>query len=212
MYQSNATVYVAGRSPEKAEKAISKIKDAHPSSKGRVEFLKLDLADLTTIKASAEDFLRRESSLHVLTNNAGVMIPPEGSKTAQGFELQMGTNCLGPFLFTQLLLPILRDTAAKSPPGTVRVTWAASFAVELTPTPEGIKMADDGTPDVGKDKNMDYPMSKAGNVFYSKEFAKRHGKDGIVSVAWNPGNLSTELQRHTNPIVAAILVSLTTPS
>jgi retinol dehydrogenase 12 len=207
LYKLNATVYVAGRSQEKADKAISNLKSEVTSSKGRLEFLKVDLADLASIKASAEDFMKREKRLDVLTNNAGVMVPPLGSKTAQGFELQMGTNCLGPFLFTQLLLPVLRETAASSPPGAVRVTWAASAAADLAPKPDGIIMEDDGTPMVGKDIQADYAMSKAGNVFYAKEFARRYGKDGIVSCAWNPGNLTSELQRHLSSIQAFFVVS-----
>ena len=126
LYGKNGTVYVAGRSKEKADAAIEEINKAHPSSDGKLEFLKVDLADLASVKASADDFLNREQRLDVLTNNAGVMIPPVGSKAAQGHELQMGTNVLGPFLFTQLLTPLLQKTAASSPPGSVRVTWAAS--------------------------------------------------------------------------------------
>ena len=80
LYQCNGTVYVAGRSQDKAVKAMDEIKAAVTESKGKLEFLKLDLADLPSIKQSAEDFLSRENSLHVLTNNAGVMIPPVGSK------------------------------------------------------------------------------------------------------------------------------------
>lgn len=80
LYGKNATVYIAGRSEEKGKNAIEEIKKAHPSSDGRLEFLKVDLSDLTTIKASAEDFTRREQRLDVLTNNAGVMNPPVGSK------------------------------------------------------------------------------------------------------------------------------------
>ena len=56
------------------------------------------------------------------------MNPPQGSQTAQGYELQMGTNCLGPWLFTELLTPLLDRAAANSPRGSVRVTWAASLA------------------------------------------------------------------------------------
>jgi retinol dehydrogenase-12 len=76
-------------------------------------FLRLDLADLTTIKASAEEFLSKETKLHVLFNNAGVMCPPQGSKTPQGYELQLGTNNIGTFMFTKLLTPILNATARK---------------------------------------------------------------------------------------------------
>lgn len=72
LYSKNGTVYIAGRSKEKADAAMSEIKNVHPSSDGRIEFLHLDLADLTTIKASTDTFLSREQRLDVLTNNAGI--------------------------------------------------------------------------------------------------------------------------------------------
>jgi retinol dehydrogenase-12 len=95
LYSKNATVYVAGRSLDKANISISATKFLFPSSKSRIEFLKLDLADLSTINKSAEEFMAKESRLDVLVNNAGVMFPPAGEKDEQGHELQMGTNVLG---------------------------------------------------------------------------------------------------------------------
>lgn len=81
----------------------------------------MDLADLSTIKGSVQKFLEQEDKLHVLFNNAGVMNPAPGSKTAQGYELQLGTNNIGTFLFTKLLTPTLAATAKAETPGTVRV-------------------------------------------------------------------------------------------
>lgn len=95
--------------------------------------------------------------------------------------MQLGTNCLGPFLFTKCLLPILRTTAKSSPAGAVRVLWTSSVAVELGPV-EGITVDADGTPQFGTDKAMNYNMSKAGNLFYGVEFAKRYREDGILSI------------------------------
>lgn len=69
LYQHNGTVYLAGRSQSKADSAIEEIKQAHPSSDGRLEFLHVDLADLPTIKKSVEDFMNREQRLDVLTNS-----------------------------------------------------------------------------------------------------------------------------------------------
>jgi retinol dehydrogenase 12 len=83
LYQHNGTVYVAGRSPEKGNRAVEALKKEFPDSQGKAEFLKLDLADLSTIKASVEAFTSKENRLDVLTNNAGVMFPPSGSKTEQ---------------------------------------------------------------------------------------------------------------------------------
>lgn len=126
LYQRNATVYVAGRSKEKGDQALSALKEQYPDSKGKLAFLQLDLADQSTIKKSAEEFMSKESRLDVLTQNAGVMVPPSGSKDAQGHDLQIGTNCVGPWLFAQSLLPILKKTAASSAPNSVRVTWYVS--------------------------------------------------------------------------------------
>ncbi|KAI0166152.1 short-chain dehydrogenase [Xylariaceae sp. FL1272] len=96
LYSKNATVWLAVRNDEKGDNAIASISQEHPEFKGALKFLHLDLGDLSTIKAAADELLANEKRLHVLYNNAGVMFPPPGSKTAQGHELQLGTNCLGP--------------------------------------------------------------------------------------------------------------------
>lgn len=68
LYGRNGTIFIAGRSKDKAEAAISRIQNAHPSSKGNLEFLKLDLGDLTTIKPAVENFLASQSRLDVLVS------------------------------------------------------------------------------------------------------------------------------------------------
>jgi NAD(P)-dependent dehydrogenase (short-subunit alcohol dehydrogenase family) len=182
LYGRNAKVYIAARSGEKSTEAIKSIKRAHPGSRGELVYLHLDLADLTTIKASADKFLRNEKKLDVLWNNAGVMIPPQGSVTKQGYELQLGVNNLGPFLFTKLLTPILAKTALTASPGSVRVVWVSSSAARRgSPTTGGVDMSNlDYKIDQGH--WYKYSTSKAGNILHSWEYANRHGKDGIVSV------------------------------
>lgn len=181
LYQKNSKIYVAGRSAQKGSQAIQNVKAAFPKSSGHLEFLLLDLADLTTIKRSVEDFLAKETRLDILWNNAGVMTPPKGSKSAQGYELQLGTNCLGPFLFTQLLLPVLRQTAASSPPNSVRVLFTASLMAELS-TPKGGINFDDINHERSGNQNVAYGQSKVGNIFLGNEFARRNEKagDGIL--------------------------------
>lgn len=199
LYAHNGTIYVAGRSAEKGSSAISKIKAAHPSSKGRLEFLSVDLQDLTTIKPAAEAFLAKESRLDVLTNNAGVMTPPKGSKAAQGYELQLATNVLGPFLFTELLTPILRKTAESASNGSVRVTWAGSLAVELfSPSSGGVAFDEESNLKWHGDQRANYGQTKAANLLLGAEFARRYpvAESGVVSNSWNPGNLNSELYRH----------------
>jgi retinol dehydrogenase 12 len=125
LYSKNAKVYIAARSKDNSLKAIETIKGREPKSKGMLEFLSLDLANLTTIKASAGEFLAKEKRLDVLVNNAGVLLSrtAEISRTPQGYEIHLGTNNVGPFLFTKLLTPILVATAKKETPGAVRVVW-----------------------------------------------------------------------------------------
>jgi NAD(P)-dependent dehydrogenase (short-subunit alcohol dehydrogenase family) len=95
LYSRDAAVYIAAPFEEKAKRAIeSSIHEAYPLSQGRLIFLRLDLGDLTTIKASANESRSKETKLHVLFNNAVVMIPLQGPKTAQNYELQLGTNKL----------------------------------------------------------------------------------------------------------------------
>lgn len=121
LYSHNAKIYVAARSEGKYLTARDEIKQNHSTSTGELHFLHLDLSDLKSVKAAAVEFLSREWARHVLWNNAGVMIPPQSSLTAQNYELQLGTNNDAPFLFTKLLTPLLLETAKSTPVGDVRV-------------------------------------------------------------------------------------------
>ncbi|KAK3319728.1 hypothetical protein B0T19DRAFT_432935 [Cercophora scortea] len=196
LYAHNATVWIAGRSAAKAEKAIASIKASATPAGGRIDFLQLDLADLSTIKPAIESFTAKETRLDVLVNNAGVMYPPKGTLDAQGNDIQFGTNLLGPYLVYRLLRPLLQQTAANSPTGTVRVAWAGSVAVHVrAPRPGGMVVDADGRPtDQGVMSN--YGQTKVGNAFFARHFAKTTAENGVVHVAFNPGNLRTELQRH----------------
>ena len=112
--------------------------------------------------------------------NAGVMVPPQGSKTAQGYELQLGTNCIGHFMFSNLLRPILAKTAASSAPNSVRVVWVSSSAISYTPK----TAIDFSNMDYKKDEMAwtKYGRSKAGNVVHGAEFARRAKDEGIISM------------------------------
>lgn len=190
-------MYIAARSAEKANAAIEEINKSIPNSSGQLIFLHLDLNDLGTIKTSVEAFLSKETKLHILFNNAGVMSPPQGSKTAQGHELQLGVNTIAPFLFTKLLTPILISTAAIEQPNTIRVIWVSSSAAELlSPKPSGVDL---NNLDYHTDKStqVKYGVSKAGTYLHAVEFARRHRDSGIISLALNPGNLKSDLARHS---------------
>ncbi|KAF8998888.1 NAD(P)-binding protein [Hymenopellis radicata] len=191
----NAKVYIATRN-EQNSKAV--IEDLSAKTGKEAFFLKLDLSDLNSVKASAEEFMKRETQLHVLFNNAGVMGVPVEQLTPQGYDLHFGTNVLGHFYFTKLLLPILKSTAQTTIDKKVRVINIASIthlycpALNydlLTDTPARRKYSPDSL----------YGHSKYAMVVYATELARRYGDDGIVSIGINPGNIKTELQRHMGP-------------
>lgn len=195
LYQRNAKVYLAARNANKTESVMTEIRAAHPASTGALIFLRLQLDDLTTIKASAATFLAQESRLDVLFNNAGVMVPPSDAKTVQGHELQYGTNCLGTLLFTLCLRDVLAATAQTAPRHAVRVVWLSSSAADGAPSPPiDYTNMDYRRPEISW---MKYARSKAGNALHAAEFGRRTAGTGIVSLAINPGNYMTDLQRST---------------
>lgn len=123
------------------------------------------------------------------------MTPPNGSKTAQGYELQLGVNNLGPFLLTKLLTPTLARTARIEDPSSVRVAWVSSSAAEAIQVPSGGVDLSNLDYHVDKSPFDKYCVSKAGNYLQGAEFARRHKQDGIVSIPLNPGNLNSDLWR-----------------
>ncbi|KFH40363.1 putative oxidoreductase-like protein [Hapsidospora chrysogenum ATCC 11550] len=200
LYQKGARVYIAGRSKENAQQAMQAIRSAVPSSDGSLHFLHVDLADLRSVKAAADAFKALESSLDVIWNNAGVSQPPAGSVSKQNIELQFATNCLGPFLLTELLLPLMEETAARAAPASVRVVWTSSQMMELSAPAEAIVLSE--LDDPPKDTTRTYVNSKTGNFILAAELARRQAarpscSTPVVSVSLNPGAASTNLFRHT---------------
>ncbi|KAL2024722.1 hypothetical protein VTK56DRAFT_6923 [Thermocarpiscus australiensis] len=208
LYSKNARVYIAARNEDKARSAIQDLTDSVPASAGSLEFLSLDLSDMSHVRDAARDFLAREDRLDVLFNNAGVMVsssaePPP--KTVQGYELCLGVNCIGTLLFTKLLTPLLATTAKSGTRlGVVRVVWLSSFALELFAQENvGVPLdnLDYHVPKPGMER---YGISKVGVWALAVEYARRHRDDGIVSVPINPGNLTSELPRHQGIVLKAV--------
>ncbi|EPE35903.1 NAD(P)-binding Rossmann-fold containing protein [Glarea lozoyensis ATCC 20868] len=196
LYDKGATVYMASRSKERADKAIQQLdtaRDPVSPKKGKVKFLHFDLNDLTVVKKAAETFAAQESRLDILWNNAGTGAQrvEVGARTVQGFESMIGMHCIATQYFTQLLIPQLRAAVAASPvPGSVRVVWTSSFMSELASPENGIdfNFLDKGTPDL----KLNFSTSKAATWMLGREMAHRYGELGIVSVIQNPGNLDTD--------------------
>ncbi|TVY51348.1 putative oxidoreductase [Lachnellula cervina] len=193
LYPTGATIYMASRSKDRAEKAIAEIEGTTPAAEtlGKIKFLQLDLNDLPSVKAAAEEFAKQETKLDVLWNNAGIgasNVEP-GAKTAQGLDVMFGVHVVAHLLFSNLLVPQLK--AASTGGASARIIWTSSFLAEGVSPPNGIdlKLLDDGYPDPVKN----YAISKVGNWMIGREFAKRYGKDGIISVTQNPGGLKTNM-------------------
>lgn len=215
LYRAGGKVYIAGRSEVNAHEAMERIRSAssgpESSSTGTLEFLHLQLNDLSSIKASAENFRRKESKLNVLWNNAGVCRPSLGSKSQQGHELQLATNCLGPYLFTLLVLPQLQAAAKTAPQNSVRVVWTGSLNVDLTSPAGGIHIPDLVSPPINDQAKL-YAESKVGNWFLASELGDDLGRHGILSVTQNPGNLKTKMLRHASPLLFFVFNPLLYPA
>lgn len=109
----------------------------------------------------------------------------------------MATNVLAPFLFAQCLAPVLLNTAFESAGSSVRLTWSGSIAVDVWSPSGGMTFDIKNSPICHTDSSTNYGATKAANIMLASEFAKRYppGESNIITNAWNPGKLKTELQR-----------------
>ncbi|MBL9101093.1 MAG: SDR family oxidoreductase [Myxococcales bacterium] len=179
-----ADVVLACRNRDKAQAAADAIAGEKP--RGQVSVAALDLSDLTSVAAFAADFTARHDRLDLLINNAGVMVPPLG-RTAQGFELQLGTNHLGHFALTAHLLPLVQRTAGS------RVVTVSSTAQNL-----GVIDFDDLQWERRAYSDWRaYGQSKLANTLFFLELHRRLGAAGshVRSTAAHPGWTATDLQR-----------------
>ncbi|KAJ6581564.1 NAD(P)-binding protein [Mycena capillaripes] len=196
----NAKVYMASRSQVKAEEAIKELKEL--TGKDAL-FLKLDLGDLKNIKASAAEFLSKESELHILFNNGGVMMPPVEDRTTEGYDLQFGTNVLGPFYFTKLLIPALLAGAKSSPDGKARVVNTSS-GMHLMNNLDFKIILDDKKRKKAGSQSL-YALSKFALVAYSAELARRYGDQNLAVTSLHPGVIKTDLHRHMTGALGSVI-------
>ncbi|TFK84294.1 NAD(P)-binding protein [Polyporus arcularius HHB13444] len=201
LLQHNAKVYLAARSKDKADAAIASLKEA--TGKEAI-FLELDLSSLASIKKAAEEFLGKERELHMLFNNAGVMLPPMNLVTKDGYDLQFGTNCIGHWYFTELVMPALLAGVATSPDHHARVVTTSSSAAYLA-SGFNFDLFKDGPQRRKASSNEMYAQSKLGNVIVARQVAKRYAEKGIVSISVNPGNIQSNLQRYVPNIVRIVM-------
>jgi NAD(P)-dependent dehydrogenase (short-subunit alcohol dehydrogenase family) len=181
---AGAEVILAVRSLEKGEEAKASI--AHEAPGATLEVRHLDLADLASVREFAAGVTADGRPLHVLVNNAGVMIPPRRFETADGFELQFGTNFMGPYVLTTLLLPLLTRT-----PGS-RVATMSSMVANFGK----IDFADLNWVTRRYSASRAYGQSKLADLMLGRhlaEVAKDKGWDLLSTIA-HPGYTRTNLQ------------------
>lgn len=179
---AGATVIMACRNPTRAESAAEAIRRAH--GQADVEIMALDLADLASVRVFAQVANQRCSRLDLLINNAGVMALPE-RRTADGFEMQFGTNHLGHFALTGLLFERLKAT-----PG-ARVVTESSLAHRF-----GRIRFHDLQWERGYSKWLAYGQSKLANLMFALELDRRLRAESIdlFSLSAHPGFSATHLQ------------------
>jgi dehydrogenase/reductase SDR family protein 13 len=176
-------VFVASRSEEKTRPVIDEI--VAQRGNGSVEFLSLDLGDLASVRACAEEFLRSGEPLHVLINNAG--LAGKRGMSPSGFELAFGTNYVGPFLLTALLLDRLRESAPS------RIVNVASIGHFRAP---GIDFEAVRRRTKSFTGFPEYCVSKLGNVLHAQELARRLDGAGVTTYSLHPGEIASDVWRH----------------
>ena len=177
-----ATVVMACRDQRKGADALGRINDEHPTA--TVELVELDLADLASVRKAANDVLARHDRIDVLINNAGVMAIPRRT-TADGFEMQFGTNHLGHFALTGLLIGRLLESTGS------RVVNVSSGAHRW-----GRMNFDDLQGERRYRKWRAYGQSKLSNLLFTRELQRRLAAKGAPTAAFaaHPGYAATHLQ------------------
>ncbi|TDK96797.1 SDR family NAD(P)-dependent oxidoreductase [Mycobacterium paragordonae] len=181
--RAGAQVVMAARNQEKAESARQHIGEEVPQA--RLEVVPLDLGSLASVREAAATIGAAHPRIDILVNNAGVMAVPEG-RTADGFEIQLGTNHLGHFALTALLMPSLtRADAAR----VVSVTSTARH-IGRPVDPANPHLIDRYTPWGA------YGQSKLANLYFALELHRRLQKAGspVSSLVAHPGLSNTDLQ------------------
>jgi NAD(P)-dependent dehydrogenase (short-subunit alcohol dehydrogenase family) len=188
-----ATVVLAGRDQAKLARAVGELQAARPDAS--VQTAELDLASLESVRKTAADLAGRFTTLDMLINNAGLMFPPYGL-TKDGYELQFGTNHLGHFALTGLLMRQLLAT-----PGSRVVTVSSN----------GHRFGRMDFADLNSarhyQRGLAYGQSKLANLMFTYELQRRlaAAKASTMALAAHPGNAQTELTRHMSRMINAAL-------
>jgi dehydrogenase/reductase SDR family protein 13 len=182
-------VILAARSHEKTMPVVHELRARFPNTE--VEFLLIDLADLASVKSAATTVMSSGRPLDVLINNAG--LAGSTGRTKDGFQLTFGTNHLGPFALTEMLLPLLTaapqgrivNVASEGHRGAKGINWEA-----LREFDKGLLAA--------------YSVSKLANVLHAKELARRLTGTRVTTYSLHPGVVASDIWRKLPAPVRAI--------
>ncbi|WP_144138102.1 SDR family oxidoreductase [Paraburkholderia sp. BCC1884] len=185
--RKGAHVIMACRDPRRAGAAIARLRVEAPGASA--ELVVLDLASLASVREFAHRELAELRPLHTLINNAGVMAPPRRLETADGFQLQFGTNVLKHFALTGLLMPLLERAMWAGRP---RVVTIASIAHK-----RGRLNFDDLQSTRHYSPMQSYQQSKLADLMFALELDRRlrAGGSRVMSIAAHPGVANTNLFR-----------------
>lgn len=197
-----AQVVLTVRNPGKGNEAAASIATISPGAKVAVQ--QLDLGSLDSIRAGAAEVRSSYPRIDLLINNAGIMYTPK-STTTDGFESQLGTNHLGHFALTGLLLDPILTT-----PGS-RIVTVSSDAHKLL-AGGGINF-DDLQLERHYNRYTAYGKSKLANLLFAYELQRRLADNttATISVAAHPGGANTNLAQNSSPIAKLVLKTLVVP-
>jgi NAD(P)-dependent dehydrogenase (short-subunit alcohol dehydrogenase family) len=181
-----AQVVGAARDLTKAEAATAQVRKDADAGGGSLELIQLDLADLKSVRACADQLLKKGKPFDVIIANAGVMAAPF-SHTSDGFETQFGTNHLGHFVLVNRIASLI-PTGGRL----VNVTSAGHRY-------SNVNLDDPNFEKTPYEPFVAYGRSKTANILFAVEFDRRHRDRGVRAAAVHPGIIQTELVRHMNP-------------
>jgi len=184
-------VYLACRDKKRGEDALNEIK--RKSKSDEIYLLQLDLASMESIRGFSKKFHELESHLHILINNAGIMWCAK-DHTKDGFELQFGTNHLGHFLLTHLLLDLIKIS---TPSRIIIVSSLAHISSDIK--------RDDLMGAKSYSRFQSYAQSKLANILFSRELSNQLINTGVTVNSCHPGLVLTDLARYLNPNVKKYL-------